>query len=88
MPSVSFKLVNWLRSSGYLPELCKESPGEFTHCVALQEAYMNVGECWGTLQHHRGRCSVSKPGSKDTSTGNSSSYLSFCFRSWRRSLIC
>ncbi|KAH0894385.1 hypothetical protein HID58_056814, partial [Brassica napus] len=72
MPSVSFKLVNWLRSSGYLPELCKESPGEFTHCVALQEAYMNVGECWGTLQHHRGRCSVSKPGSKDTT----SSYLS------------
>ncbi|XP_010439618.1 PREDICTED: uncharacterized protein LOC104723023 [Camelina sativa] len=48
-PGDSFKLVNWLRSSGYLPELSKEASGEFTHCVALHDAYMNLQSSVGML---------------------------------------
>ncbi|CAH2078476.1 unnamed protein product [Thlaspi arvense] len=49
MPSASFKLVIWLRSSGYLPELSKDASGEFAHCVALHEAYMNLQSSLGML---------------------------------------
>lgn len=49
MPSDSFKLVSWLRSSDYLPELSKDASGEFSHCVALHEAYMNLQSSLGML---------------------------------------
>ncbi|ESQ55358.1 hypothetical protein EUTSA_v10024260mg [Eutrema salsugineum] len=49
VPRDSFKLVNWLRSSGYLPELSKDASGEFFHCVALHEAYMNLQSSLGML---------------------------------------
>ncbi|KAF8102940.1 hypothetical protein N665_0190s0057 [Sinapis alba] len=49
MPSDSFKLVNWLRSNSYLPELSKDASGEFAHCVALHEAYMNLQSSLGML---------------------------------------
>lgn len=49
MPSDSFKLVSWLRSSDYLPELTKDASKEFAHCVALHEAYMNLQSSLGML---------------------------------------
>ncbi|KAL0727450.1 hypothetical protein Bca4012_023543 [Brassica carinata] len=48
-PSDSFKLVNWLRSNSYLPELSKDASGEFAHCVALHESYMNLQSSLGML---------------------------------------
>ncbi|EOA15930.1 hypothetical protein CARUB_v10004024mg [Capsella rubella] len=48
-PGDNFKLVNWLRSSGYLPELSIEASGEFAHCVALHDAYMNLQSSLGML---------------------------------------
>ncbi|KAJ0239325.1 ARM repeat superfamily protein [Hirschfeldia incana] len=49
MPSGSVKLVNWLRSNSCLPELSKDASGEFAHCVALHEAYMNLQSSLGML---------------------------------------
>ncbi|KAL0687804.1 hypothetical protein Bca4012_087481 [Brassica carinata] len=49
MPSGSFKLVNWLKSNSCLPELSKDASGEFAHCVALHEAYMNLQSSLGML---------------------------------------
>ncbi|CAH8345934.1 unnamed protein product [Eruca vesicaria subsp. sativa] len=49
MPSDSVKLVNWLRSNSYLLELSKDASGEFAHCVALHEAYMNLQSSLGML---------------------------------------
>ncbi|XP_033128978.1 uncharacterized protein LOC103857948 [Brassica rapa] len=43
------KLVSWLRSNSYLPELSKDASGEFAHCVALHEAYMNLQSSLGML---------------------------------------
>ncbi|KAG7546829.1 Armadillo-type fold [Arabidopsis suecica] len=48
-PSDSVKLVNWLKSNSYLPELSKDASGEFAHCVALHEAYMNLQSSLGML---------------------------------------
>lgn len=48
-PRDSVRIVNWLRSTGYLPELCKDASGEFTHCVALHEANMNLQSSLGML---------------------------------------
>ncbi|XP_010434323.1 PREDICTED: uncharacterized protein LOC104718302 isoform X2 [Camelina sativa] len=48
-PGDSFKLVNWLRSSGSLPELSKEASGEFAHSLALDDAYMNLQSSLGML---------------------------------------
>ncbi|XP_056859068.1 uncharacterized protein LOC108822651 isoform X2 [Raphanus sativus] len=49
IPNDSFKLVNWLRANSCLPELSKEPSGESSHCVALQEAYMNLQSSLGML---------------------------------------
>ncbi|KAJ4888712.1 ARM repeat superfamily protein [Raphanus sativus] len=49
MPSDGFKLVNWLRSNSHLPELSKDASGDFAHCVALHEAYMNFQSSLGML---------------------------------------
>ncbi|KAG7621149.1 hypothetical protein ISN44_As04g020700 [Arabidopsis suecica] len=48
-PSDSVKLVNWLKNNGYLPELSKDASGEFAHCLALREAYMNLQSSLGML---------------------------------------
>ncbi|CAN8274408.1 unnamed protein product [Cochlearia groenlandica] len=45
MPSDSFKLVNWMRSNSYLPELSRDVSGE----NALHEAYMNLQSSLGML---------------------------------------
>ncbi|VVB12327.1 unnamed protein product [Arabis nemorensis] len=49
MPSDNFKLVSWLKSSDYLPELTKDASKEFAHSVALHEAYMNLQSSLGML---------------------------------------